>query len=201
MPNLLKINRPSAAKTTVKGKAPCLGHAPRRDPLAAHLVFISERFLEQQPSQQGQSFIEETRARHVLVELTPTRDEAQARSRAEQARQRLQRGEDFATVARELSDDRGSGMNGGDLGWVRPGQTVPAFEEAMNSLGPNQLSEPVRSQFGYHVIEVLERRRQDVTEESRREQVRQAIFQRRANEELEVWQREIREQAFVDIRL
>jgi len=160
-----------------------------------------ERFLEQQPSQQGQSFIEETRARHVLVELTPTRDEAQARSRAEQARQRLQQGEDFATVARELSDDRGSGMNGGDLGWVRPGQTVPAFEEAMNSLGPNQLSEPVRSQFGYHVIEVLERRRQDVTEESRREQVRQAIFQRRANEELEVWQREIREQAFVDIRL
>lgn len=161
-----------------------------------------ERFLSQQgAAQQEQSFIEETRARHVLVELTPTRDENQARSRAEQARQRLQQGEEFATVARELSDDRGSGMNGGDLGWVRPGQTVPAFEEAMSSLSPNQLSEPVRSQFGYHIIEVLERRRQDVTQESRREQVRQAIFQRRANEELEVWQREIREQAFVDVRL
>ncbi len=161
-----------------------------------------ERFLSQQPSQQqGQAFIEETRARHILVELTPTRNENQARARAEEARQRLQQGADFASVAREYSDDRGSAMNGGDLGWVRPGQTVPAFEEAMTSLSPNQLSEPVRSQFGYHVIEVLERRRQDVTEESRREQVRQAIFQRRANEELQTWQREIREQAFVDIRL
>lgn len=160
-----------------------------------------ERFLNQQPSQQGQSFIEETRARHLLVELTPTRNENQARARAEQARQRLQQGADFAAVAREFSDDRGSAMNGGELGWVRPGQTVPAFEEAMNSLGPEQLSQPVRSQFGYHVIEVLERRRQDVTEESRREQVRQAIFQRRANEELQTWQREAREQAFVDIRL
>lgn len=160
-----------------------------------------ERFLDQQGAQQGQSFIEETRARHLLIELTPTRDENQARARAEQARQRLQQGVDFAAVAREFSDDRGSAMNGGELGWVRPGQTVPAFEEAMGSLGPNQLSEPVRSQFGYHIIEVLERRRQDVTEESRREQVRQAIFQRRANEELQAWQREIREQAFVDIRL
>ncbi len=161
-----------------------------------------ERFLSQQPSQQqGQAFIEETRARHILVELTPTRNENQARARAEEARQRLQQGADFASVAREYSDDRGSAMNGGDLGWVRPGQTVPAFEEAMTSLSPNQLSKPVRSQFGYHVIEVLERRRQDVTEESRREQVRQAIFQRRANEELQTWQREIREQAFVDIRL
>ncbi|AVI64153.1 peptidylprolyl isomerase [Halomonas sp. GFAJ-1] len=161
-----------------------------------------ERFIsQQQDTQQGQSFIEETRARHVLVELTPNRDENQARARAEQARQRLQQGEDFAAVAREFSDDRGSAMNGGELGWVRPGQTVPAFEEAMGSLGANQTSQPVRSQFGYHVIEVLERRRQDVTEESRREQVRQAIFQRRANEELQAWQREIREQAFVDIRL
>ncbi|MGA4495511.1 peptidylprolyl isomerase [Vreelandella venusta] len=160
-----------------------------------------ERFLSQQPSQQGQAFIEEIRARHVLVELTPTRNEDQARARAEQARQRLQQGADFASVAREFSDDRGSAMNGGELGWVRPGQTVPAFEEALGSLSANQLSEPVRSQFGYHVIEVLERRRQDVTEESRREQVRQAIFQRRANEELQTWQREMREQAFVDIRL
>ncbi|PAU71539.1 peptidylprolyl isomerase [Vreelandella alkaliphila] len=160
-----------------------------------------ERFLSQQPSQQGQAFIEEIRARHVLVELTPTRNEDQARARAEQARQRLQQGADFASVAREFSDDRGSAMNGGELGWVRPGQTVPAFEEAMGSLSTNQLSEPVRSQFGYHVIEVLERRRQDVTDESRREQVRQAIFQRRANEELQAWQREMREQAFVDIRL
>lgn len=161
-----------------------------------------ERFLDQQPGQTGeQNFIEETHARHVLIELTPNRDENQARARAEEVRERLSQGADFASVAREYSDDSGSALNGGELGWVRPGQTVPAFEEAMRGLGVNQISQPVRSQFGYHVIEVEERRRQNVTQESQREQVRQAIFQRRANEELQVWQQEIRSQAFVDIRL
>lgn len=161
-----------------------------------------ERFLTQQPGQSGdQDFIEEIRARHVLIELTPNRDDNQARVRAEEVRQRLAQGEDFALVAREVSDDSGTALNGGELGWVRPGQTVPAFEEAMRSLGENQLSQPVRSQFGYHIIEVQERRRQNVTQESQREQVRQAIFQRRANEELRNWQQEIRSQAFVDIRL
>ncbi|MBZ5486141.1 peptidylprolyl isomerase [Halomonas aquamarina] len=161
-----------------------------------------QRVLDQQMSQSSdQSFVEETRARHILVELNPTRNEEQARARAQQVRQRLQQGEDFASLAREFSDDRGSALNGGELGWVRPGQTVPAFEDAMQSLSEGQVSEPVRSQFGYHVIEVEERRRQNVTDESRREQVRQAIFQRRANEELQTWQQEIRAEAFVDIRL
>ncbi|MGO1533796.1 peptidylprolyl isomerase [Halomonas sp. AOP42-D1-22] len=161
-----------------------------------------ERFLNQQPNQPGeQNFIEEIRARHVLIALTPNRNENQARARAEEVRERLSQGEDFASLAREVSDDSGTALNGGELGWVRPGQTVPAFEEAMRDLGANQISQPVRSQFGYHVIEVQERRRQNVTQESQREQVRQAIFQRRANEELQTWQQEIRSQAFVDIRL
>ncbi|MEA2117115.1 peptidylprolyl isomerase [Halovibrio sp. HP20-50] len=161
-----------------------------------------ERFINQQPGQSSdQNFIEEIRARHVLIELTPNRNENQARERAQEVRERLAQGEDFASVAREYSDDRGSALNGGELGWVRPGQTVPAFEEEMRELSVNQLSQPVRSQFGYHIIEVEERRRQDVTQESQREQVRQAIFQRRANEALETWQQEIRSQAFVDIRL
>lgn len=161
-----------------------------------------ERFLNQQPNQSGeQNFTEEIRARHVLIALTPNRNENQARARAEEVRERLSQGEDFASLAREVSDDSGTALNGGELGWVRPGQTVPAFEEAMRDLGAHQISQPVRSQFGYHVIEVQERRRQNVTQESQREQVRQAIFQRRANEELQTWQQEIRSQAFVDIRL
>lgn len=160
-----------------------------------------ERFLSQQGQSSEQNFIEETRARHVLIALTPNRDENQARARAEEVRERIMQGADFASVAREVSDDSGSALNGGALGWVRPGQTVPAFEEAMRGLEVGQISQPVRSQFGYHLIEVEERRRQNVTQESQREQVRQAIFQRRANEELESWQQEIRSQAFVDIRL
>ncbi|MYL23232.1 peptidylprolyl isomerase [Halomonas alkaliantarctica] len=161
-----------------------------------------ERFLSQQsPSSGDTSMIEETRVRHILVEINPTRDEEQARARALQARERVMQGEDFASVARDMSDDGGSALSGGSLGWLRPGQTVPAFEQAMSELEPGEVSAPVRSQFGYHVIEVLDRRREDVSDEARREQVRQAIFQRRANEEMGAWQQEIRSQAFVDIRL
>ncbi|MGM0825952.1 MAG: peptidylprolyl isomerase [Pseudomonadota bacterium] len=161
-----------------------------------------DRLLSQQADQSGdQAVIPEIRARHILIELTPTRDEEQARAKAQEVSQRLAQGDDFATVAREMSDDDGSALNGGDLGWLRPGQTVPAFEEAMRELSVNQVSEPVRSQFGYHIIEVLERRQQDVTQEAQREEVRQAIFQRRANQELETWEQQIRSQAFVDIRL
>lgn len=161
-----------------------------------------DRLLSQQAGQSGeQAVIPEIRARHILIELTPTRDEEQARAKAQEVSQRLAQGDDFATVAREVSDDDGSALNGGDLGWLRPGQTVPAFEEAMRELSVNQVSEPVRSQFGYHIIEVLERRQQDVTQEAQREEVRQAIFQRRANQELETWEQQIRSQAFVDIRL
>lgn len=161
-----------------------------------------DRLLSQQTGQSGeQSVVPEIRARHILIELTPNRDEEQARAKAQEASQRLAQGDDFATVAREISDDDGSALNGGDLGWLRPGQTVPAFEEAMRELSVNQVSEPVRSQFGYHIIEVLERRQQDVTQEAQREEVRRAIFQRRANQELETWEQQIRSQAFVDIRL
>ncbi|WP_346796103.1 peptidylprolyl isomerase [Halomonas sp. Bachu 37] len=170
-------------------------------------VSISDRDVERLLAQQApggpteQAVIEENRARHILIGMTPNRDESQARAMANDIRRRLQQGESFAALAQEMSDDQGSALNGGELGWLRPGQTVPAFEEAMNELPLNQVSEPVRSQFGYHLIEVLERRRQDVTQESQREQVRQAMFQRRASEALEGWIQEIRSQAYVDIRL
>ena len=167
-------------------------------------VSISNRDVERTLEQQGgadSSVIEENRARHILIEVTPERSAAEARALAQKARQRIVQGEDFAAVARELSDDDGSALNGGELGWLRPGQTVPAFEDAMQALPVDQLSKPVRSQFGFHIIDVEERRRQNVNQKEQREQARQAIFQRRANEELNTWQREIRSQAFVDIRL
>ena len=100
-----------------------------------------------------------------------------------------------------MSDDQGSAVNGGDLGWLSPGQTVPEFDEAMNELDVGEVSSPVRSQFGYHIIEVMDRRRSSVSNQDMREQVRQAIFQRRANQEVDTWKREIREQAFVEKRL
>ncbi|XKF14973.1 peptidylprolyl isomerase [Halomonas sp. BLK-85] len=157
-----------------------------------------ERFLEERGGDVNQA---ETRARHILVGVGSGRSESQAQAFVEQAMARLEQGESFATVAREMSDDQGSAVNGGDLGWLRPGQTVPEFDEAMSELDVGEVSSPVRSQFGYHIIEVLDRRRSSVSNQDMREQVRQAIFQRRANQEVDTWKREIREQAFVEKRL
>lgn len=157
-----------------------------------------ERFLEERGGDVNQA---ETRARHILVGVGSGRSESQAQAFVEQAMARLEQGESFAAVAREMSDDQGSAVNGGDLGWLSPGQTVPEFDEAMNELDVGEVSSPVRSQFGYHIIEVMDRRRSSVSNQDMREQVRQAIFQRRANQEVDTWKREIREQAFVEKRL
>ncbi|MHB0776368.1 peptidylprolyl isomerase [Halomonas sp. WWR20] len=173
--------------------------APLRSPSGFHLVKLVDRRGGNQSQQQA--LINEAHARHILIETNPSRDDEQALALAEQIRQRLQSGEDFATLAQQYSDDKGSALNGGDLGWVRPGQTVPAFEEAMNTLEIGQVSSPVHSRFGYHLIEVLERRQQDVTREAQREQVRQTLFQRKVNDELEAWIQEIRAGAYVDNRL
>ncbi|GAB2791247.1 peptidylprolyl isomerase [Halomonas shantousis] len=172
---------------------------PIRSSSGFHLVKLMERRGGSQ--EQQQAMINEARARHILIETTPNRDEDQALALAEELRQRIQSGEDFAALAQQYSDDKGSALNGGELGWVRPGQTVPAFEEAMNELDVGEVSQPVHSRFGYHLIEVLERRQQDVTQEAQREQVRQTLFQRKVNDELDAWIQEIRAGAYVDNRL
>ncbi|MGC3871707.1 peptidylprolyl isomerase [Halomonas sp. GXIMD04776] len=171
---------------------------PIRSPNGFHLIKLQ---AQEGGNAQQQAVVDEQRVRHILIETNPNRDSQQAEALAEQARQRIASGEDFARVAQEVSDDRGSALNGGDLGWVRPGQMVPGFEEAMNSLSVGQVSQPVRSRFGYHLIEVLERRQQDVTNEAQREQIRQTLFQRKVNDELETWMQQIRAEAYVDNRL
>ncbi|WP_043527946.1 peptidylprolyl isomerase [Litchfieldella xinjiangensis] len=169
---------------------------PLRSTSGFHLVKLVEREGGAQ-----QATIREHQARHILIETNPNRDDQRAEALAEQVRQRLVNGENFAALAQEFSDDRGSALNGGELGWVRPGQTVPAFEEAMTSLAPGEISQPVRSRFGYHIIVVDERREQDVTREAQRSQVRDTLFQRKVNDELEIWLQEIRAEAFVEKRL
>ncbi|WP_227367646.1 peptidylprolyl isomerase [Halomonas sp. M20] len=170
---------------------------PIRSPNGFHLIKLQAR----DDGGQQQAVVDEQRVRHILIETNPTRDAQQAETLAEQARERIASGQDFARVAQEVSDDRGSALNGGDLGWVRPGQMVPGFEEAMTSLPVGEISQPVRSRFGYHLIEVLERRQQDVTNEAQREQIRDTLFQRKANDELETWMQQIRNDAYVDNRL
>lgn len=169
---------------------------PIRSPGGFHLVKLIDRKGGTQ-----QAVVEEQRVRHILIETNPNRDAQEALALAEQTRQRIASGEDFTSVAQQVSDDRGSALNGGMLGWVRPGQMVSPFEQAMNQLPVGQVSQPVRSRFGYHLIEVLERRQQDVTDEAQRNRVRQTLFQRKINDELEAWLQQIRAEAYVDNRL
>ena len=126
--------------------------------------------------------------------------EQDARNRALQLKERLDNGAKFAELARLHSED-GSASRGGDLGWISPGETVPEFEKAMDALKPDQITEPVRSPFGWHLIQVLERRSQDVSKERTRMQARQEIRARKADEAYQEWLRQLRDRAYVEYRL
>jgi peptidyl-prolyl cis-trans isomerase SurA len=145
--------------------------------------------------------ITQTRARHILVKPSAIRNEQQTIALAERLRERAQEGESFRDLARRYSEDIGSAQEGGDLGWVSPGQLVTEFEEVMQRTEPGEISEPVHTQFGWHVILVEDRRQQDVTREMRRQIARNVLHERKFEDELEIWMRNLRDEAFVDIKL
>ena len=144
--------------------------------------------------------VTQSQVRHILVQPNELRDAQQTKALIQQLHQRLQAGEDFATLAREFSDDPGSGASGGDLGWVNPGDMVPAFDKTMAATQPGQLSAPFESRFGWHVLQVLDRKQTDIGAEKQRDQVRQMLYSRRFEEELPIWLRKIRSEAYVDIK-
>ena len=145
--------------------------------------------------------ITQTRVRHILIKPSELTSEADAVNRLTQIRERIEQGgAKFENLARQYSEDAGSAARGGELNWVNPGDTVPEFERAMNALKPGELSQIVQSPFGWHLIQVLERRQQDVTAERQRLLARQAIRERKADEADEDWVRQIRDQAYVEIR-
>nr|WP_233490145.1 peptidylprolyl isomerase [Thiocapsa marina] len=143
----------------------------------------------------------QTNARHILIRTNELVSDDDAKRRLEQLRIRIVGGEDFATLARSNSDDTGSALKGGDLGWVNPGDTVPDFEEAMNALPPNGVSQPFQSPFGWHIVQVIERRNQDQEGEYMRLKAREALQRRKAEEATEEWLRQLRDEAYVEIRL
>ena len=144
--------------------------------------------------------IEQTHARHILIKLSEIVSENDAQHHIESLKERLDNGGDFAEIARLNSED-GSAASGGDLGWVNPGDTVPQFEHAMNLLKPDEISEPVRTPFGWHIIQVLGRRKQDMTRDAARLKARQEIRIRKADEAYQDWLRELRDRAYVELRL
>ena len=146
------------------------------------------------------SVVEQTHARHILIKVNEITSEADAKAKIERLKDRLDTGAKFEDLAKLNSEDL-SAAKGGDLGWLNPGDTVPPFEEAMNKLQLNQVSGPVRTSFGWHLIEVLERRKQDVTADRERMQAQIAIRQRKADEAFEDWVRQTRDRAYVEVRL
>ena len=143
----------------------------------------------------------QTRVRHILLNTSPQRSDDEARQQLEQLRQRIRGGEDFAELARTYSNDKESGERGGDLNWVSPGMLVPPFEQAMNALKPNEISAPVKTQFGWHLVQVLERRQAQATPEAARARTREALLRRRSDEEWELTLRRLRDEAYVEVRL
>ncbi len=144
--------------------------------------------------------IEQTHARHILIKLSEVVSESEGKQRMDRIKERLDNGADFAEIARQSSED-GSAANGGDLGWVNPGDTVPEFEKAMNALKPGEISAPIRTPFGWHIIQVIERRKQDMTREAARLKARQEIRSRKSDEAYQDWARELRDRAYVELRL
>ncbi len=143
--------------------------------------------------------VTQTHARHILIKTNELTSEADAKNRLLQLKERIDNGAKFDELARLHSEDA-SASKGGDLGWLNPGDTVPEFEKAMNALKPGEVSEPIQSPFGWHLIQVLERRTQDVTQERQKLLARQAIRERKGEEAFQDWVRQIRDSAYVELR-
>lgn len=143
--------------------------------------------------------VTQTQARHILIKTNELTSESDARNRLLQLKERIDNGVKFDELARLHSEDA-SASKGGDLGWINPGDTVPDFEKAMDALKPGEVSAPVQSPFGWHLIQVLERRNQDVTQERQKLLARQAIRERKGEEAFQDWVRQIRDAAYVELR-
>jgi len=143
--------------------------------------------------------ISTTKVRHILIKTNELMDDSEAKKRILELKARITDGDDFATLARTHSDDKGSALKGGELGWVEPGSLVKPFEEAMNKLTINQISEPVQSQFGWHLIQVLDRKDKDNASEHKKNLIREAIRKRKIEEETELWLRRLRDEAYIEI--
>lgn len=169
---------------------------PTRSPSGFHIV----KLIDKRNVKEERSVIQQSLARHILVRPRSATEDYEAKLRIERLYQRLVNGEDFAALATANSDDKASAINGGDLGWVSPNMMVPEFEEKMNEVAKGAFSKPFESRFGWHIVQVLDRRSQDNTEEMRRDKARALLRERRIEEEYQLWLRRLRDEAFVEIR-
>ena len=167
-----------------------------RSPAGFHIV----KLVDKRGGTLTDRAIKQTRARHILVKINEVVSDSEARRKLVTIKERLDHGADFSELARLYSNDL-SAAKGGDLGWLYQGDTVPEFEHAMDELKPGEVGHPVRSPFGWHLIQVLERRTDEASPERRRLMARQSLRERKADEAYEDWLRQMRDRAYVEYRL
>jgi len=189
LPTMLSDVAPTLQKGDVRG--------PIRNGSGLHIIELLDVKEDTTPKQ----WVEETHARHILVGLNEVRDEQKALERINDVIAELESGVDFAGLAKEFSDDPGSKLSGGDLGFVQPKSLTPKFAEAMAQLKVGERSKPVLTPFGYHVIEVLERKKREVSHELLRAEIQEKLYQRKMNEALQNWYTQLRDQAQVQTYL
>jgi peptidyl-prolyl cis-trans isomerase SurA len=185
---------PTVFSDAVKALQPGKVSAVLKSPNGFHLVRLNDK--------RGgvvKTVVDQSKARHILVRVNEFLSEADAKVKLERLRDRISRGEPFAEVAKSGSEDASNGR-GGDLGWLSPGDTVPPFEEAMKALKISEMSAPIRTPFGWHLIEVTERRKQDITDEKSRASARAALRERKAEESYQDWLRQLRDRAYVELK-
>ncbi len=163
-----------------------------RTPSGFHIIKVSDIRGE------GSHLVTQTRACHILLKPSALLSDKQCITKLEQIRERIENGDSFENLARSYSEDPGSASQGGNLGWVSPGQMVPEFEKAMEKLKPGEVSKPVHSRFGWHLIQVLERRSKDNSAEYLRARAREAIRRRKTDEETEIWLRRLRDESYIE---
>nr|MDT0253891.1 peptidylprolyl isomerase [Endozoicomonas sp.] len=143
----------------------------------------------------------QVRVRHILIKPNEIRSNLEAQMQAKKLYQRVQAGEAFGELAKAYSEDTASALDGGDMGWISPDLLVPAFQTVMNIIPEKVVSEPFRTTYGWHILEVLGKRQSDISTQVRRSQIRELLSNRKFEEELQVWLREVRDQAYVEIQL
>ncbi len=166
-----------------------------QSPSGFHIIKISDIKSDEE------NIVEQTRARHILIKPDELVTSKQAKEKLEQLIFRIENGDDFAMLAKGNSHDSISAIDGGNLGWRSPGELVPEFQRMMDTLEPNQISEPFRSSFGWHIVQVLERRSFDNTDSVKRGKARAAIRNRKLKEAMQNWTRRLRDEAYVEYRL
>jgi peptidyl-prolyl cis-trans isomerase SurA len=192
----LKNNQlPSVFADIVAGMSKGDISSPLRSSSGYHIIKLTDM------KGNKQQFITQTKTRHILINTSEMVSDEDARTRLEQLFLRIEGGDDFARLARSHSDDKGSAIKGGELGWVSPGSVVKKFQSEMDKLQPGELSKPFRTEFGWHIVQVLERRQHDNSEQILRSEARKIITERKAKDAADLYMRRLRDEAYIEIRL